>query len=127
MKILLDENLDWRLKRYLPGHEVESVQLNGWAGLKNGVLLSKAQGVHEAFITLDGGIEHQQNVAKFRIIVIALRARSNRLNDTWPLMSEVLRVLQFVGGNYHTGWVEFLVKLGAWLNLWEGQKGKREL
>lgn len=93
MKILLDENPDWRLKRYLPGHDVESVQLNGWAGLKNGTLLSKAQDAFDAFITLDGNLEHQQNIAKFRIIVIALRARSNRLQDTWPLMTEVSRVL----------------------------------
>jgi hypothetical protein len=93
VKILLDENLDWRLKRYLAGHEVESVQLNGWAGLKNGVLLSKAQALFDVFVTLDRSIEHQQNVAKFKIIVVALRARSNRLQDTWPLMSEVLRVL----------------------------------
>ena len=93
MKILLDENLDWRLKRYLAEHEVESVQLNGWAGLKNGVLLSKAQEKFDAFITLDGNLEHQQNISKFAIIVIALRARSNRLQDTWPLMAEVARVL----------------------------------
>jgi predicted nuclease of predicted toxin-antitoxin system len=31
MRILLDENLNWRLKRDLPGHEVESVPLIGWA------------------------------------------------------------------------------------------------
>jgi hypothetical protein len=93
LKILLDENLDWRLKRYLPGHEVESVQLNGWAGLKNGALLSKAEGVFDVFITLDGNIEHQQNVRNYRIIVVALRARSNRLQDTWPLMTDVSRAL----------------------------------
>jgi hypothetical protein len=93
VKILLDENLDWRLKRYLSGHDVESVQLNGWAGLKNGALLSKAQNDFDAFITLDGSIEHQQNIANFRIIVIALSARSNRLQDTWPLMAGVLRML----------------------------------
>jgi predicted nuclease of predicted toxin-antitoxin system len=32
MRILLDENLDWRLARSLAGYEVESVQKNGWAG-----------------------------------------------------------------------------------------------
>lgn len=42
MRILLDENLDWRLARSLPGHEVESVQKNGWAGIKNGALLARA-------------------------------------------------------------------------------------
>ena len=38
-RILLDENLDWRLSRDLPGHTVESVPLIGWAGLENGELL----------------------------------------------------------------------------------------
>ena len=51
MRILLDENLDWRLARSLTGHEVESVQKNGWAGIENGELLAKAEqydGVAEA-------------------------------------------------------------------------------
>ena len=42
MRILLDENLDWRLGRDLPGHQVESVPLLGWAGIQNGELLQKA-------------------------------------------------------------------------------------
>src|SRR5438552_11473525 len=36
-KCLLDENLDWRLRRDLPGHETESVPLIGWAGIQNDV------------------------------------------------------------------------------------------
>jgi len=36
MRLLLDENLDWRLRRLLPGHAVESVPLIGWAGIQNG-------------------------------------------------------------------------------------------
>jgi hypothetical protein len=43
VRILLDENLDWRLQRDLPGHEVKSVPLIGWAGLKNGDLLTQAE------------------------------------------------------------------------------------
>jgi uncharacterized protein (DUF433 family) len=35
VRILLDENLDCRLNRDLPRHEVKSVPLLGWAGLKN--------------------------------------------------------------------------------------------
>ncbi len=42
MRILLDENLDWRLRRDLPEHRVESVPLLGWAGIQNGELLKKA-------------------------------------------------------------------------------------
>jgi hypothetical protein len=33
MRILLDENLDWRLGRYLADHQVKSVPLLGWAGI----------------------------------------------------------------------------------------------
>ena len=36
MRILLDENLDWRLRRDLPEHQVESVPLFGWGGIQNG-------------------------------------------------------------------------------------------
>jgi hypothetical protein len=43
VNILLDENLDWPLRRDLPGHSVESVPLIGWAGFKNGMLLAAAE------------------------------------------------------------------------------------
>ena len=54
MRILLDENLDWRLGRGLLGHEVEPVQRLGWAGIQNGVLLKKAEETgFEVLITMD--------------------------------------------------------------------------
>ena len=93
MKILLDENLDWRLGRELPGHEVESVPRIGWAGIQNGALLSRMQGRFDVLITLDGNLPHQQYLAAFTIAVIALRAQSNRLADTRPLMPLVLAAL----------------------------------
>ena len=93
MNILLDENLDWRLRRDLPGHTVESVPLIGWAGLKNGVLLSEAEKRFDVPLTMDSNMVHQQNLARFRIAVIALQARSNRLADTQPLMPKVLAAL----------------------------------
>ena len=94
MRILLDENLDWRLRRDLPGHEVESVPLIGWAGIQNGELLERAvAGGFEALITMDSSMVHQQNIAHHAIAVIALRAQSNRLADTRPLMNQVLVLL----------------------------------
>ena len=59
MKILLDENLDWRLRKDLPGHQVESVPLIGWAGLKNGALLAKAEQEFDVLLTMDAGIGFQ--------------------------------------------------------------------
>ncbi len=93
MRILLDENLNWRLERSLPGHDVESVQLNGWAGIENGELLKLASQSFEVFITMDGNIQFQQNYASLNLILIALKARSNRLQDTEPLMPRVLALL----------------------------------
>jgi predicted nuclease of predicted toxin-antitoxin system len=98
MRLLLDENLDWRLKRSLPGHEVESVPLLGWAGIQNGELLRKAvENGFDVLITLDGNLSYQQNIADRQIAVVVLRAPSNRLGDTQPLMSKVLSILPNLG------------------------------
>ena len=74
-------------------HEVASVMMIGWAGTKNGVLLARAQGQFDALITMDGSMLHQQNLATFKIAVVALKAPSNRLADTRPLMPKVLALL----------------------------------
>ena len=94
MRILLDENLDWRL---LAGHEVDSVAYIGWSGIKSGVLLQRAvEHRYEILLTLDGNMLHQQDIAAHRIAIIALRAASNRLADTAPLMPLVLEQLASV-------------------------------
>ena len=97
MKILLDENLDWRLRRLLAEHAVDSVAYIGWSGVKNGDLLRRAvEHQYEILLTLDGNMLHQQDIAAHRIAAIALRAASNRLADTAPLMLLVLEQLAFV-------------------------------
>ena len=94
MKILLDENLDWRLRRDLPGHTVESVPLLGWAGVENGALLKRAERERfDVLVTMDSNLPYQQNLSEHRIAVIALRAASNRLADTRPLMAKLLVTL----------------------------------
>ena len=93
MRILLDENLNWRLERFLPGHEVQSVQRVGWAGLKNGKLLARAAEQFDVLITMDGSMASQQNLAQLRLAIVALSAPSNRLDDTSPLMPKVLAML----------------------------------
>ena len=93
MRILLDENLNWRLEQFLPGHEVKSVPRIGWAGLKNGKLLARAQENFDVLVTMDGSMASQQNLSKIKIAIVALRAPSNRLEDTSPLMPKVLALL----------------------------------
>ncbi len=93
MRILLDENLDWRLEKFLPGHDVKSAPRIGWAGLKNGKLLARAEEQFDVLITMDGSMSNRQNLSKIKIAIVALRAPSNRLADTSPLMPKVLALL----------------------------------
>jgi predicted nuclease of predicted toxin-antitoxin system len=87
MRLLVDENLDWRLGRDLPGHQTESVSSLGWTGIQNGELLAKAtEAGFDALVTMDSNMVHQQNIGRYAIAVVALRARSNRLADTRPLI-----------------------------------------
>ena len=81
------------MRRDLPGHTVESVPLIGWAGLKNGDLLHRAEQHFNVLITMDVSLPQQQNLAKFKLAVVGLKARSNRLAETRPLMPKVLALL----------------------------------
>jgi len=86
---LLDENVDRRLKRdFAEGHEVVTVAETGWAGKKNGELLRLAEKRFDVLLSTDKGIPHQQNVSRFDLAVVLLRAKSNAYEDLAPLMDE---------------------------------------
>lgn len=73
MKVLLDENLDHRLRNYLGAHEVFTVTYMGWAGLKNGDLLrtAEADGI-DIFLTGDQTLVHEQNISGRHLAIVAL-------------------------------------------------------
>ena len=79
MRLLLDESVPARLRRYLPNHSVRTVVELGWGGIKNGQLLLLAAAEFDAFITVDKNLEYQQNLAQLPIAVIVLDANSNEL------------------------------------------------
>ncbi|MBI3741801.1 MAG: DUF5615 family PIN-like protein [Chloroflexi bacterium] len=93
MNLLLDECVDQRLARELRGHAVRTVPQMGWAGIRNGELLSLAEKEFDAFITVDRNLAFQQNVPQFKLRVIILHARTNRLADLIPLVSVLLDTL----------------------------------
>jgi predicted nuclease of predicted toxin-antitoxin system len=95
MRLLLDECLPARLRRDLPGHEILTVPRAGWAGIKNGNLLRLIadSGQFDVFLTMDKSMPHQQQFADLPFAVVVLRAKSNAIADTRPLMPEVLRRL----------------------------------
>jgi predicted nuclease of predicted toxin-antitoxin system len=53
VRLLLDECVDRRLARDIPGHEVVTVVSLGWAGVRNGELLRRAAGNFDVFVTVD--------------------------------------------------------------------------
>jgi hypothetical protein len=93
MRILIDECLDWRLKREFPGHTARTVTDMGWGGIKNGALLTLAQAQFEVFLTGDRHLTSQQHPANFSLVIVVLRARSTRLADSLPLVPKLLSAL----------------------------------
>jgi hypothetical protein len=72
---------------------VSTVQGLGWAGTKNGVLLKRAGDVCDVFISMDGNIEHQQNLTHFSFGVVIVEAPSNRMEDLVPVVPELLKAI----------------------------------
>ena len=88
MRLLLDECVPKRLKRELHGYETKTVQDMGWTGIKNGALLRLADGQFDALLTVDQGIEYQQNLSGLRISVVIMMAPSNDVDDLHPLLPD---------------------------------------
>jgi uncharacterized protein DUF5615 len=85
MRVLLDECIDERVRNYLPAHDCQSARYAGLAGLTNGDLLTAAENAKfDVFLTVDQGIEYQQNVTGRNIGIIIFRTKSNRLKDLLP-------------------------------------------
>jgi hypothetical protein len=93
-KLLLDECIPRKFKNHLSGYDCLTVPEAGWAGKKNGELLSLAENAgFQVFVSLDQGIEFQQNLTGRKIAVILLHAKSNRLADLIPLAGKILTSL----------------------------------
>ena len=93
MRILLDEDLPRRLGALLVGHEFNTVQRAGWSGIKNGRLLGLAATGFDVFLTMDGGLEFQQNLATLPVAVLVVEAVSNRMEHLVPLVPKILQEL----------------------------------
>lgn len=79
MKILFDQGTPVPLRRYLPGHAVDTAYERGWSALANGDLLTTAeQDGYEILITTDRNLCYQQNLADRQIAIVVL------LSTSWP-------------------------------------------
>ena len=93
MRLLLDESVNWRLLRHLPGHDTQTTKQMGWDGKQNGELLELARTEFDALITRDQGIPQEQNLTKADVAVLVLYPRSNSIRDLEPLAQGILEAV----------------------------------
>jgi hypothetical protein len=99
VKILIDESLPRYLKWLLVDHDVQTVQDMGWAGLKNGPLLTRAESLFDLFLTADKNLRYQQNLRDRTLSIIVFP--SNRLSIVKTLEGKLkASIEQVTGGNY---------------------------
>ncbi len=94
MKILLDHNLDRRLKNYLSQYETATAQEEGWADVLNGELLTLAEeNGFDVLLTADSNIINQQNLSNRKISILVLRAFNNRLATHAEMIDNIHQAL----------------------------------
>jgi hypothetical protein len=105
VRILIDESLPRKLKGELLGYDVKTVPEMGWAGKKNGELLSLMTGNFDVFVTADQNLTYQQNLESLSVAIAILVAPSNRLADLLPLMPKLKEALETIqaGDIVHIG------------------------
>ncbi|MGI8788597.1 MAG: DUF5615 family PIN-like protein [Pyrinomonadaceae bacterium] len=94
MKILLDHNLDRRLKNHLTEHETVTIQERNWADVLNGELLTLAEENNfDVLLTADSNIKSQQNLSNRKISILILRAFNNRLKTHVEMINDIQEAL----------------------------------
>lgn len=95
MKILLDENIDIRLKRSFSANiEVYTVKDMRWNGIKNGRLIQLlAENNFDYWIVVDKNISYQQNTKDIPFTIIVLDVFRNTLKNLVMLIPQILATL----------------------------------
>ena len=87
----MDECVPRKLKHSIVGHQCHTAPEAGFAGKKNGLLLTLAEKAgFQILVTMDQGLQYQQNLDGRRISILVLRAESNRLKHLVPLDDAIL-------------------------------------
>jgi len=95
LKILLDESVPHIVKERLGHLDIRTVQDMGWTGIKNGELLSQAEGQFNVFVTADQKLRYQQNLAGRQLAIVVLPTNQVRaVVELLPAIEEGLKRAQ---------------------------------
>lgn len=82
MKILLDECVTKRLKKYLEEFEVFTVRELGLSGIKNGKLMCYCvENEFDILLTIDKNLMHQQNLDKYPVTIAVLNCHTSKIEE----------------------------------------------
>jgi hypothetical protein len=96
-RVLLDENIDIRFAREIPGHVISTVRGEGWTGVANGRLLRLIEAADfEVFVTADRNLEHQQTLSNRPFGTVVLFPQRLKLDHLRPLIPGLMRAIQDV-------------------------------
>ena len=96
MRVLIDECMPHKFKLCLRPHPCQTVPEAGLAGKKNGELISLAEGRFDVLVTLDKGLEFQQNLTGKKIAILLIRSKSNRMADLQQHGSACLAAIESI-------------------------------
>ena len=93
MRVILDESVARQLAPLLVGHDVTTVQRQGWAGTSNGELLRLAAAEFDVLVTGDRSLQYQQNLSGLVLALIVLQGPDNRVETITSMAPQVLEAL----------------------------------
>ena len=87
MKILLDECVTKRLKKYLEEFEVFTVRELELSGIKNGKLMAYcAENEFNILLTIDKNLMYQHNLDKYPVTIVVLNCSTSKIEELITLL-----------------------------------------
>ena len=96
MRILIDECVDPRVKLLFGEHQSATVHDKGWDTIEDGPLLALAEKEFDVLLTIDGKIEFQQNIPKFRVGLVDIHVPKNQIVHYRVIQQELLLAVEKV-------------------------------
>jgi predicted nuclease of predicted toxin-antitoxin system len=94
MRVFLDACIDPRVAGLLTPHDVTVAVELGWQNLPDGELLRRVQDRFDVFVTLDQGIEFQNNLRNLRFRIVIVHVEKNKASFYVPLVPALLDAMQ---------------------------------